>query len=62
MFIGINPSDFTPDGNGTHRLNSPMRQGGTTADARKTSTDYDEWTVEPVSRNGQRGDTIARSP
>ncbi len=49
------PLMFTPDGNGTHYRDSTMRQGGVTADARKTSSDYGEWTGEGVRTSVQQG-------
>ncbi len=54
------PRHLTPDGNGTHCRDSSMRQGGVTADARKTSSDYGEWAGEGVRISGQQGDTRQR--
>ncbi len=37
-----------------------MRQGGATADGRKTSTDYGEWAGETASTSGQQGVPMRR--
>ncbi len=41
-------------------FDSPMRQGVATADARKTSHDYGEWTSEGVSTSVQQGQMTVR--